>query len=107
MKMLRIILGIAALTAIVITTPAQSFITNGLASYYPFNGNANDSIGTNNGTVHGAVLSTNRFGQANSAYSFNGSSSYLDLGSPANLAFTNNFTLSAWCSFNGGPNNPR
>jgi hypothetical protein len=107
MKRLKIILGTAALTAIVLTAPAQSFITNGLVSYYPFNGNANDSIGTNNGTVYGAVLSTNRFGQANSAYLFNGSSSYIDLGTPANLAFTNNFTLSAWCLFNGGPNNPR
>jgi len=32
---------------------AQSFITNGLVAYYPFNGNANDAEGTNNGTIHG------------------------------------------------------
>lgn len=107
MKSLQLILGIATITAIVMTASAQSFITNGLVSYYPFSGNANDSVGTNNGTNHGAILSTNRFGQANSAYLFNGSSSYIDLGSPSNLAFTNNFTLSAWCLFNGGPNSPR
>src|SRR5208337_4123112 len=79
--------------------PPQSFLTNGLLAYYPFNGNANDMAGTHNGTVHGAVLATNRFGIPNSAYSFNGSSAYIDCGTPADLAFTNNFTLSAWCLF--------
>ena len=87
---------------------AQSFLTNGLVAYYPFNGNANDMAGTHNGTVHGAVLTTNRLGQPNSAYLLNGSSSYIDYGSPSNLAFTNNFTLSAWCLFHGNSQqNPR
>jgi trimeric autotransporter adhesin len=52
----------------------QSFLTNGLINYYPFNGNADDAVGTNNGTVVGAVLTSNRFGLAANAYSFNGSS---------------------------------
>jgi len=86
---------------------AQLMLTNGLVSYYPFNGNANDVVGTNNGTVHGATLTTNRFGTPNSAYSFNGSTSYIDCGSPSNLAFTNNFTFTAWLLFNGGGQNPR
>lgn len=42
------------------------------AAYYPFNGNANDAIGTNNCTVNGAILTADRFGNANSAYSFDG-----------------------------------
>jgi|ERR1039457_4624244 hypothetical protein len=87
---------------------AQSFLTNGLVSYYPFNGNANDAFGTNNGTVQGAVLTTNRFGVTNAAYHFNGSSSYIDLGRPTNLQFYSNFTLSAWCLVSGGSaQNPR
>jgi hypothetical protein len=53
---------------------SQSFLTNGLVAYYPFNGNANDAVGTNNGTVYGATLTTDRFGIPNSAYSFNGNS---------------------------------
>ena len=67
------------------------------------------TIGTkNNGTVNpGAVLTTDRFVNTNSAYSFDGSSSYIDLGSPSDLAFTNNFTLTAWCLFSGGSQNPR
>jgi uncharacterized protein (TIGR02145 family) len=48
--------------------------TNGLVGYWPFNGNANDASGNgNNGTVNGATLTTDRFGNVGRAYSFNGS----------------------------------
>ena len=47
--------------------------TNGLVAYYPFNGNANDESGNgNNGTVNGATLTTDRKGNVNKAYSFDG-----------------------------------
>jgi len=47
--------------------------TNGLVAWYPFNGNANDESGNgNNGTVNGAMLTTDRFGTLNKAYSFDG-----------------------------------
>jgi uncharacterized delta-60 repeat protein len=83
-------------------------IWNGLVAYYPFNGNANDATGNgNNGTNNGAVLTTDRFGNTNSAYYFNGAGAYLDLGVPSDLAFSNNFTLTAWCNFFGGTQNPR
>ena len=53
--------------------------TNGLIAYFPFSGNANDVSGNNsNGSVAGAVLTTDRFGNSNSAYSFNGTGSYID-----------------------------
>jgi uncharacterized delta-60 repeat protein len=81
---------------------------NGLVAYYPFNGNVSDVTGIgNNGTNYGAVLTSDRFGSPGSAYSFNGSSAYLDFGTPSDLAFSNNFTLAAWCSFSGGTQNPR
>jgi|GEM_PF-760381 len=52
--------------------------TNGLVAWYPFTGNAIDSSGNgNNGTVNGATLTTDRFGNTNCAYSFNGSSNYI------------------------------
>ncbi|HAA87668.1 MAG TPA: hypothetical protein DCE22_05385, partial [Verrucomicrobiales bacterium] len=42
---------------------------------YPFNGNADDESGNgNNGTVEGATLTTDRNGNAGSAFNFNGSS---------------------------------
>jgi hypothetical protein len=60
-------------------------LTTGLVAHYPFNGNANDESGNNNnGTVNGATLTSDRFGNANSAYSFDGSSQYIEI---ANTAF--------------------
>ncbi len=47
--------------------------TDGLVAYYPFDGNAQDTSGNaNHGVVHGAVLTVDRFGAAQSAYSFAG-----------------------------------
>ena len=52
---------------------AQVNLDSGLVAYYPFNGNANDeSVNGNNGTVNGATLTTDRFGNANKPYSFDG-----------------------------------
>ena len=89
--------ALAALLAVT-TLPAlaQSFLTNGLVAYYPFTGNAVDASGNgNNGTVIGAVPCPDRFGNASSAYSFNGSSSYISFTAPPTNQ-TNNVTLSAW-----------
>jgi hypothetical protein len=48
--------------------------TNGLVGWWGFNGNANDESGNgNNGTVYGAMLTSDRNGNTNSAYSFNSS----------------------------------
>ena len=44
----------------------------GLVHHWPFNGNANDIVGGVNATVDGATLTTDRFGNENSAYSFDG-----------------------------------
>ncbi|MDC6470540.1 PKD domain-containing protein, partial [Flavobacteriales bacterium] len=56
-----------------VTLGTNSNLNNGLLVYYPFNGNANDNSGnTNNGTVSGSVLTTDRFNNANSAYYFDG-----------------------------------
>ena len=80
----------------------------GLMAYYPFNGNANDATGNgNNGTNYGAVLANDRFGNATSAYQFDGASSFIAFGTPSDLAFTGDFTLAAWCNFSGGSGNPR
>ncbi|MEN8220951.1 MAG: LamG domain-containing protein [Pseudomonadota bacterium] len=55
-------------------------MNDGLVAYYPFNGNANDESGNgNHGTVHGATLTSDRFGKANNAYAFNGVDDYLEI----------------------------
>jgi len=56
-----------------------------LLAYYPFNGNANDESGNGrNGTVNNdATLTTDRFGNVNSAYSFDGDDDYILAGTAA------------------------
>jgi hypothetical protein len=67
--------------AIVGTGSGQSPVddlTKGLIVYLPFTGNANDESGNgHNGLVNGASLVTDRNGNTNSAYSFDGVSSYV------------------------------
>ena len=70
---------------------------NGLVAYYPFNSSAKDSSGNgNNGTVYGASLTTDRFGNLNSAYNFNGTSNYMDCGNGSSLQIANDITIAAW-----------
>ena len=53
-------------------------LNDNLLSYYPFNGNVDDESGNaNHGTVYGATLTEDRFGNANSAYSFDGVDDYI------------------------------
>jgi trimeric autotransporter adhesin len=53
-------------------------LKRGLVAYYPFNGNAKDESGNNNNCkVIVAKLTTDRFGENNSAYYFNGDSAMI------------------------------
>ena len=71
--------------------------TNGLVAYYPFNGNANDATGNgNNGTVNGATLTSDRFGNSNSAYDFNGVDNHISINDTLCNFGTGEFTLSSW-----------
>jgi len=57
---------------------AQPLPPGRLIAYYPFNGNANDISGNqHDGDVYGAMLTTDIFGNANSAYYFDGSDTIL------------------------------
>ena len=59
-------------------------LQNGLVAYWPFCGNANDASGNNNnGTVNEATLTTDRFGAANKAYSFDGNDNISIANSPS------------------------
>jgi hypothetical protein len=79
-------------------------LTQGLVGYWPFCGNANDDSGNgNNGTVNGATLTTDRFGNANSAYTYNGTSSYINVPNSASLQFNGGITISAWINPNTIP----
>ena len=96
-------------TSTVSTPPCPTLATNlqtGLVGYWPFCGNANDESGNgNNGTVNGATLTTDRFGNANSAYSFDGVNDLIDVGNPTLLmANPNSYTQSAWVYLTDTPN---
>ena len=54
---------------------------------------AYDSVGTNHGTIYGAVWTT---GQVGGALSFNGLNDYVDLGNDSSLEFGLPVTISAW-----------
>lgn len=67
-------------------------------AYYPFNMNANDESGYgNHGTVYGATLTTDRFGQDDSAYYFDGTSDRIVIDDNPQLHFGNgDFSISGW-----------
>jgi hypothetical protein len=91
-----------AIMALSINTFAQ-IPTNGLVGYWPFNGNANDESGNgNNGTVYGATLTTDRFGNVNSAYSFDGIQYILT--NFSGVLGNNDRTLTFWVKIKPGEN---
>jgi len=71
--------------------------TNSLSAWLGFDGNANDETGNgNNGIVNGATLSADRFGNANSAYSFDGN----DWITLPNIVPIQNGTVAFWFETN-------
>ena len=76
---------------------------NDLIAFYPFNGNANDESGNgNHGTVIGASPVKDRFGNENSAYSFDGLNDFIEIGRPL---VSGDFTISFWLKSNGRQKN--
>ncbi len=81
----------------IVVTWGEADLNYGLMANYPFNGNANDeSENQNNGTIHGASLTTDRFNNPNSAFQFDGMNDYINISSPANFNYMDSFTISAW-----------
>ncbi len=82
---------------------AQINLQDSLVAYFPFNGNANDeSIHNNNGTVFGATLTTDRFGNSNSAYLFDGVNDEIRISSPfgGTNPFGNYMSIVGWLKTN-------
>jgi hypothetical protein len=84
----------ASTTALINNIGLPTNLQNGLVGYWPFNGNANDSSGNgNNGTVNGAILTSDRFGTTNKAYTFDGND-YIEIQDSPSLNFSDQFSLS-------------
>ena len=71
-------------------------VWQGMVAYYPFTGNAQDASGLNHhGTVVGAQLAVDRFGDLGRAYQFDGVASHITV--PDSQAFDfRDYTISLW-----------
>ena len=72
-------------------------LTDGLVLNYTFSGDAKDeSSSGNDGTVNGATLTEDRFGEESSAYLFDGEDDYISVPISESLKIEEDITLSAW-----------
>lgn len=90
----------ALITAL--SSNAQIDLENGLLAHYPFNGNANDVSGNgHHGVVNGATLTSDRFGNADGAYLFDGTGNWIDVNDLNQQLY--GFTVAIWAkSTNAG-----
>lgn len=71
--------------------------SNGLAAWYPFDGNANDASGNgHDGTVQNAVLCPNRYNQSSSAYYFGGSNQQIICTNDTSITNHTDLSVSVW-----------
>lgn len=80
-----------------VTSETSEVPTDGLFAYYPLDGNANDASGNgNDGNINGAVLTSDRFNNPNSAYQFDGNSDDITTSSSSTLRVDTELTFTAW-----------
>ena len=102
--------GLTAGTTACTSADLPANLQTGLVGYWPFCGNANDESGNgNNGTVNGANLTTDRFGNTDSAYYFSSSGCSTRIDADVNTAsIQSGITISLWLNRQGnGCINPR
>ncbi len=96
-NLVLLVVGILAFTVANAQIPSW-LPANGLVAWYPFNNNANDESGHgNNGTSYNATLTTDRLGNSNGAYAFNGSSSYIEIPDAVSLR-SNYISVALWAN---------
>src|SRR6266481_7525752 len=110
MKTIKSFLGTLTITCgLAVCGYSQSFLTNGLVAYYPFNGNANDASGNgSNGTLEGIDYKflPDRFGNPQSTLFLNTTSTpsvtlngaYVSAPKSSALDFSKDFTMSVWAN---------
>ncbi|HEV7782402.1 MAG TPA: PKD domain-containing protein [Chitinophagaceae bacterium] len=85
-----------------LASAAQVNLSSGLVAYYPFNGNAKDESGNHHDpSVTNVSFTADRFGNARSAASFNGTSNYIRIPDHPALHFSKGMSISAWVMING------
>ncbi|MDA2913826.1 LamG domain-containing protein [Acidobacteriia bacterium AH_259_A11_L15] len=67
---------------------------SGLVSWWPGDGDANDIVGANNGTLQGGA--TFAIGNVGQAFNLDGIDDHVLIGNPSNLKITGTLTLDSW-----------
>ncbi len=77
---------------------AHAALISGIVAHYQFDGDATDASGSgNDATVSGALLTSDRFGNPNSAYSFDGVDDFIEKANPINLNMgSQSWSIAAW-----------
>ena len=80
----------------VLVAPPCDPAPSGLVAWWQGEGNANDSIGANNGSINGGVAYTN--GELGQAFSLDGTSGFVSVpaGSSLDVGLSNGFTIEGW-----------
>lgn len=93
MKKILLLVSIIILT---FSTFYSQTLNDSLVAHYLLNGNGNDNIGSNHGTVNGVTPTSDRNANTNSAYLFDGINDWINIGSTTDLEITGDITVSAW-----------
>jgi hypothetical protein len=102
MKKVKLVVLLALIAKV-----SVSQLTLGLVGHYTFAGDAADaSTYANDGTIQGAVLTTDRFGTPNSAYEFDGVSDVIVIGAYTNMSPTEALSVAAWIKTNSAAGSP-
>ena len=88
---------IIAILVLAATQTVCADLSTGLVAHYPFSGNANDASGNgHHGTAYGATITVDRFGNPNSAFTFDGIDDSVLVPDHPQLDGMNALTLSLW-----------
>tara|TARA_B100000809_G_scaffold266519_1_gene329630 strand:- start:2713 stop:3705 length:993 start_codon:yes stop_codon:yes gene_type:complete len=71
-------------------------LSDSLVAHYFLDGNGDDAIGNNHGTVMGAIAVDDRNGTIDGAYQFDGIDDWIDIGNTPDLEITGDITVSSW-----------
>lgn len=86
---------------LIILNTSSAQIDENLIAFYPFAGNSQDESGNgHHGEVMGATLVEDRFGNAESAYSFDGNDDFIQVPDHPTLRFSSSYSVSLWFKIN-------
>ena len=100
MNLYRNNLTIGDIPQLDVVVPSFFPVIDNLVAYYKMDGNSNDAVGSNDGTVNGATYTAS--GKINGAYSFDGSNDKITVPSGVYSLFsgTKSYTLNIWVYIN-------